>query len=130
MRLYEQGKIDLNKTLGDYLPITKGTNKEYCLLKDLLMHQAGMKSWIPFYRFFKDSSADFKEGIFNNYKTKLEKCQGVKGVIKQKKRAPHRARFLIFSFNLSFFSSHLLPNHNHWTGNKDRTISPNKDPHR
>ena len=70
MRLYEQGKIDLNKSLGDYLPITKSTNKEYCLLKDLLMHQAGMKSWIPFYKFFKDSSADFKEGIFNNYKTK------------------------------------------------------------
>ena len=46
MRLYEQGKIDLNKTLGDYLPITKGSNKEYSLVKDLLMHQAGMKSWI------------------------------------------------------------------------------------
>ena len=27
MKLYEQGKINLNKTLGDYLPWTKGTDK-------------------------------------------------------------------------------------------------------
>ena len=80
MRLYEQGKIDLNKTLGDYLPITKGSNKEYCLVKDLLMHQAGMKSWIPFYKFFKDSSAAFKDGIFNNYKTKTYAIEVAKDV--------------------------------------------------
>ena len=80
MRLYEQGKIDLNKTLGDYLPITKGSNKEYCLAKDLLLHQAGMKSWIPFYKFFKDSSAAFKDGIFNNYKTKTYAIEVAKDV--------------------------------------------------
>ncbi|HQV62234.1 MAG TPA: glycoside hydrolase family 3 N-terminal domain-containing protein, partial [Chitinophagaceae bacterium] len=28
MKLYEQGKLDLKKKLGDYLPIVRGTNKE------------------------------------------------------------------------------------------------------
>jgi beta-N-acetylhexosaminidase len=50
MRLYETGKIELDKTLGDYLSIVKGTNKAKLKLRDLLLHQAGLKSWIPFYK--------------------------------------------------------------------------------
>ncbi len=50
MKLYEEGKIDLDKTLGDYLPITKGTDKAGLKIRDVLLHQAGLKSWIPFYK--------------------------------------------------------------------------------
>ncbi len=50
MKLYEQGKINLNNTLGDYLPKVRGTNKSNAKIKDVLMHQAGFKDWIPFYR--------------------------------------------------------------------------------
>jgi beta-glucosidase-like glycosyl hydrolase/CubicO group peptidase (beta-lactamase class C family) len=50
MKLYEEGKIDLGKTLGDYLPWTKGTNKASLKLKDILLHQAGLNPFIPFYR--------------------------------------------------------------------------------
>lgn len=50
MKLYEQGLIDLNKTLGDYLPWTRGTNKAGLKLWDIILHQAGLKAWIPFYR--------------------------------------------------------------------------------
>jgi beta-N-acetylhexosaminidase len=50
MRLYEQGKLDLNKTIGDYLPWARGTNKEGCYVRDLLLHQAGLKSYIPFFK--------------------------------------------------------------------------------
>lgn len=50
MRLYEQGKIDLEKTLGDYLPMTRSTDKAALKIKDVLLHQAGLKSWIPFYK--------------------------------------------------------------------------------
>ncbi|MFT3702931.1 MAG: glycoside hydrolase family 3 N-terminal domain-containing protein [Agriterribacter sp.] len=49
MRLYDQGKLDLKKRLGDYLPWTKGTNKEHLLIEDILLHQAGLKAFIPFY---------------------------------------------------------------------------------
>ena len=49
MRLYDQGRLDLKKHLGDYLPWTKGTNKEHLLIEDILLHQAGLKAFIPFY---------------------------------------------------------------------------------
>jgi beta-glucosidase-like glycosyl hydrolase/CubicO group peptidase (beta-lactamase class C family) len=49
MRLYEQGKLDLEKTLGYYLPPARGTNKENLLVKDILLHQAGLRSYIPFF---------------------------------------------------------------------------------
>lgn len=50
MKLYDEGKLDLQKTLGDYLPWVKGSNKENLKLWDIILHQAGLKSFIPFYR--------------------------------------------------------------------------------
>jgi beta-glucosidase-like glycosyl hydrolase/CubicO group peptidase (beta-lactamase class C family) len=50
MKLYEEGKIDLQKTLGDYLPWVKGSDKAPITLKDVLLHQAGLNPFIPFYR--------------------------------------------------------------------------------
>jgi len=55
MKLYDEKKIALNKTLGDYLQWTKGTDKENILIKDILLHQAGLKAWIPFYKEISDS---------------------------------------------------------------------------
>jgi CubicO group peptidase (beta-lactamase class C family) len=50
MKLYEGGKLDLDKTLGDYLPYTVGTDKAPLKLKDVLLHQAGLNPFISFYR--------------------------------------------------------------------------------
>lgn len=50
MKLYEQGRLDLNGTLGDYLPFTAGTDKAPLKIKDLLLHQAGLNPYISFYR--------------------------------------------------------------------------------
>jgi beta-N-acetylhexosaminidase len=50
MKLYEEGKIDLNAGFGKYVPILRGSNKENLPLKELLIHQAGLKAWIPFYK--------------------------------------------------------------------------------
>lgn len=50
MKLYEQGKLDLDKTLGDYLPFVKGTDKEDIKVKDVLLHQAGLNPYISFYK--------------------------------------------------------------------------------
>jgi beta-N-acetylhexosaminidase len=50
MKLYDEGKLDLQKTIGDYLPWVKGTDKAPLKLWDVLLHQAGLKAWIPFYR--------------------------------------------------------------------------------
>jgi len=50
MKLYEEGKLDLKKTLGDYLPWVRGSNKEGLVLEKVLLHQAGLVAYIPFYR--------------------------------------------------------------------------------
>ncbi|MBN8837496.1 MAG: serine hydrolase [Sphingobacteriia bacterium] len=50
MKLYEEGKVDLEKTIGDYLSWTKGTDKAPLKIKDILLHQAGLKEFIPFYK--------------------------------------------------------------------------------
>lgn len=50
MKLYEEGKVDINKTLGDYLPWTIGSNKAGLKLSEILLHQAGLVPFISFYR--------------------------------------------------------------------------------
>jgi beta-N-acetylhexosaminidase len=56
MKLYEEGKLDLKRKLGDYLPFVKGTDKESLQLEDILLHQAGLVPFIPFYRETIDST--------------------------------------------------------------------------
>ncbi|HEY2722240.1 MAG TPA: serine hydrolase, partial [Chitinophagaceae bacterium] len=56
MKLYDQGKIKLDKTLGDYLTWTKGTDKAHLRIEDILLHQAGLVPFIQFYRETIDSS--------------------------------------------------------------------------
>ncbi|HET9278162.1 MAG TPA: serine hydrolase, partial [Flavitalea sp.] len=60
MKLYDEGKLDLNKPLGEFLPWVRGSNKETLTVKDILLHQAGLKSFIPFYRETIDT---LKEGV-------------------------------------------------------------------
>lgn len=50
MKLYEEGKLDLQQKLGYYLPWVNGTNKQDLIIQDILLHQAGLKSYIPFFR--------------------------------------------------------------------------------
>ncbi|RYY60204.1 MAG: serine hydrolase [Chitinophagaceae bacterium] len=52
MKLYEEGKIDLKKRLGNYLPVVRGTNKASILIEDVLLHQAGL---VPFIQFYKET---------------------------------------------------------------------------
>jgi beta-N-acetylhexosaminidase len=49
MKLYDEGKLDIKKKLGDYLPWVKGTNKANLQLEDVLLHQAGLVPFIAFY---------------------------------------------------------------------------------
>ncbi len=51
MYLDDMGVISLDQRLGDLLPdIVSGTPYEQIILRDMLAHQAGLKSWIPFYQ--------------------------------------------------------------------------------
>lgn len=58
MRLYDEKKIDLNQRLSYYLPELKNTNKKNITVKQVLLHEAGLKAWIPFYETaLKDTTA-------------------------------------------------------------------------
>lgn len=69
MKLYDQGKINLNDHLGKYIPATKNTDKEYLRIKDILAHQAGLKSWIPFYKETLDEHGFPKPEIYSKFST-------------------------------------------------------------
>ena len=50
MHLYEEKKLSLDSTLGTYLPWVRGSNKENLKISDVLLHQAGLVAFIPFYK--------------------------------------------------------------------------------
>lgn len=55
MKLYDEKKIDLEKTVGDYLSWTKGSNKASIKIKNLLLHQSGLVPYISFYKQVTDT---------------------------------------------------------------------------
>ncbi|MEY4867815.1 MAG: hypothetical protein RIT36_714, partial [Bacteroidota bacterium] len=66
MKLYDEKKIRLDGTLGEYIPWVRGSNKANITLRDVLLHQAGLKAWIPFYKEISDSvSMKAKPGYFS-----------------------------------------------------------------
>jgi beta-N-acetylhexosaminidase len=68
MQLYDLRKYNPEQALKDVLPVTENTNKGGLIIKDILLHQAGLKPFIPFYeKTIKDGQLDSK--IFNRTKT-------------------------------------------------------------
>ena len=55
MKLYDDGKIDLNSTLGDYFPFMNQSDKGDIKLIELLTHQSGFTPWIPIYKYVESS---------------------------------------------------------------------------
>jgi CubicO group peptidase (beta-lactamase class C family) len=67
MKLYDQGRLNLKKRLGDYLPWVRGSDKENLLIKDILLHQARLKAWIPFSRETIDTLTGIpKDGFYKS----------------------------------------------------------------
>ncbi len=51
MKLSDEEKLDVDRRLYEYLPFLKGTDKERLITTEILAHQAGLKSWIPYYQY-------------------------------------------------------------------------------
>ena len=64
MKLYDQGELLLNNTLGDFLPWLAGSGKESLTIHNVLLHQAGLASWIPFFRETLDNSGAPRPDIY------------------------------------------------------------------
>ena len=61
MKLYDDGLIDLNKTLADFFPYLKGNAHGKLKLIDIMTHQAGLKAWVPFYKVTVDGNGPMLE---------------------------------------------------------------------
>lgn len=70
MKLYEEGKLDIEKTLGDYLPWVRRSNKENFQIKNLLLHQAQLVPYIPFYKQTIDSAGSPLPSIYSRIPAK------------------------------------------------------------
>ncbi|PCH76411.1 MAG: beta-N-acetylglucosaminidase [Flavobacteriaceae bacterium] len=49
MRSEELGKFTLDNTLGEIMPILRGSNKDTVTIREALSHVGKLKAWIPFY---------------------------------------------------------------------------------
>ncbi len=67
MKLYEENKINLNETLGTYLPLVRGTDKAGLKIESILLHEAGLTAFIPFYKETIDSLTGLpKPGFYHS----------------------------------------------------------------
>jgi beta-glucosidase-like glycosyl hydrolase/CubicO group peptidase (beta-lactamase class C family) len=80
MLLNSQGKFDPDKTLGDYLPDFRKTNKAKIPMRDFLTHQAGLTAWIAFWKETVKKDGNFKKRVFSSDASKkypLEVADGI-----------------------------------------------------
>ena len=70
MDMVDDKKFNLDHHLGKYLDLDS-TNKKDLIIRDILAHQAGLPSWIPFYKktLVKDSvsgKSEFRDTLYSN----------------------------------------------------------------
>lgn len=65
MKLTGDGIFEVDKKLYRYLPELKFSNKGDLEIRNILTHQAGLVSWIPFSQFTMENGK-YKEGIYSN----------------------------------------------------------------
>lgn len=71
MKLYEDGHIDLDESLGTYLPELRGTNKNPLTIREILAHRAGLAAWIPFYTETLSGSRRYKRPSTEYYRKSM-----------------------------------------------------------
>jgi CubicO group peptidase (beta-lactamase class C family) len=73
MRVYEEGRLNLDSTIGSYIPMARKSNKSTLTIRELLEHQSGLIPDIPTYEKLKpadistDSSAAYPNKIVDHY---------------------------------------------------------------
>jgi beta-glucosidase-like glycosyl hydrolase/CubicO group peptidase (beta-lactamase class C family) len=60
MKLYEEGKLNLDSSFATYVPYVEGTSVGEVRLRDAMTHTAGLKAWIPFYEETVGSDSIYK----------------------------------------------------------------------
>lgn len=114
MKLYEEGKFDLDATMGTYLPYFKRGNKKTLTYREILAHQSGLFPYIVYWKTAikkngkfrrktlsheknEDFSYELSPGLYlhNEYKKKIYK-QIRKSKIGEKKYSYSGLSFLLY----------------------------------
>jgi len=64
MNLVQNKQLDINKTLGTYLPIAKKSDKKNLVIKEILAHQAGLTPVIFFWKNTMNGD-NYRKGIYS-----------------------------------------------------------------
>ncbi|MEZ4888152.1 MAG: serine hydrolase [Chitinophagales bacterium] len=64
MKLYDEGKFDLEATLADYVPKLKKSNKADLQMRPILAHNARLQAWIAFWENTVDEKGEFQRRTF------------------------------------------------------------------
>ncbi len=64
MLLYEKDKIKLDDKVIKYIPEFDNHGKSDITIKNLLLHNSGLKAWIPFYKYYK-TKQEVLNSIYN-----------------------------------------------------------------
>jgi CubicO group peptidase (beta-lactamase class C family) len=70
MKLYGEGRFDLDAPLKSYLPKFKGSNKGNLTFREMLAHQAQLKPYIVFWQKALKKNGRFKRRTFNERPSK------------------------------------------------------------
>ena len=77
MKLYDDGKISLESTLGDYFPYLRNTDKGDIKLVEIMTHQTGFTAWVPIYQtLLKNGKPDpdvFRKNIDEDHTVRVAK---------------------------------------------------------
>ncbi len=69
MKLHDEGKLSLDAKLSQYLPMVRNTNKANITIRSLLLHEAGLVAWIPFYKECMNDDKTYKPGTLTHSKS-------------------------------------------------------------
>jgi CubicO group peptidase (beta-lactamase class C family) len=64
MKLYEEGKIDLDAPVASYIPEFAVNGKGDITVTNLLLHNSGLTAWTPFYQTMS-TAQEVKNAVFN-----------------------------------------------------------------
>ncbi len=75
MKLYDEGKLNLDTPFSVYWKQFRHSNKKNVSLREILAHQAQLQPWLPFWRKALKANNKFKHSVIRNKPAKNFTCQ-------------------------------------------------------
>lgn len=84
MKLYDEGKLKLDGTLGEYLPWLQRSDKADITIKDIMLHQAGFEPDFPYLDLMLTDSVHPNPNIFHTIRDSIYTMRVAEGMYMNK----------------------------------------------